>query len=70
MPAQTKTEPPPQNDLVLVRSRRVNGHFSYGILKHGHQADESKTSIRQRNERYSIDVLFRVCVRTCPINTI
>ena len=40
MPTQTKTEPPPQNDLVQVRNSRHNVHFSYGIFEPCHHLDE------------------------------
>ena len=40
MPAQTKTEPIPQNDLVQEPNSRYNVHFSYGILEPCHHFGE------------------------------
>ena len=37
---QTKTESPPQNDLVQVRNSRRNAYFSYCILEPCHHLDE------------------------------
>ena len=50
MPAQIKTEPHPQNDLVQTCDSWHNVHFSYGILVPCHHLDECKPQlVREKN---------------------